>query len=223
VAKHGERLVTVRLLLVDDHELLRAGLASVLGTDPELEVVGQCDDGRTATTLTADLAPDVVLMDVEMPGGDGITATRAIRTRHPGTAVLVLTTFDLDEYVLEALRAGASGFLIKTTPPRELMAAIKACAAGETALGPTVLQRLVETYVQRRAGSPFDEALGRLTSREVDVLRAVARGLSNLEIGAQLFLAETTVKTHVTRILAKLGVRDRVQAVVIAHDAGLMR
>jgi len=215
--------MTIRVLVVDDHELLRAGLTSVLSTDPELEVVGQCGDGPTAVKLTSQLTPAVVLMDIEMPGGDGITATRTIRDRYPGTAVLILTTFDLDEYVLGALRAGASGFLLKTTPPRELTAAIKACAAGETTLGPTVVQRLVETYVQGRATARGNEALATLTSREVDVLRVMAEGKSNIEIGAQLFLAESTVKTHVTRILTKLNVRDRVQAVVIAHDSGLMR
>jgi DNA-binding NarL/FixJ family response regulator len=186
-------------------------------------MVGQGGDGPTAVKLTSQLAPSVVLMDVEMPAGDGITATRAIRARYPATAVLILTTFDLDEYVLQALRAGASGFLLKTTPPRELTAAVKACAAGETTLGPTVVQRLVETYVQRQPNPPLDEALAKLTSPEMDVLRVMARGKSNLEIGAELFLAETTVKTHMARILTKLGVRDRVQAVVLAHHSGLMR
>ncbi|HEX8509425.1 MAG TPA: response regulator transcription factor, partial [Propionibacteriaceae bacterium] len=210
-------------LLVDDHELLRAGLASVVSTDPELEVVGQCGDGVTAVRLVRELKPTVVLMDVEMPGGDGITATQKISATQTDTAVLILTTFDLDDYVMAALRAGASGFLLKTTPPRELTAAIKACAAGETTLGPTVIQRLVDTYVQRQAPTMSSAVLATLTSRELDVLRVLARGKSNLEIGAQLFLAETTVKTHVARILAKLGVRDRVQAVVIAHESGLMR
>jgi DNA-binding NarL/FixJ family response regulator len=215
--------MTVRVLLVDDHELLRAGLASVVSTDPELEVVGQCGDGVTAVRLVRELKPTVVLMDVEMPGGDGITATQKISATQTDTAVLILTTFDLDDYVMAALRAGASGFLLKTTPPRELTAAIKACAAGETTLGPTVIQRLVDTYVQRQAPTMSSAVLATLTSRELDVLRVLARGKSNLEIGAQLFLAETTVKTHVARILAKLGVRDRVQAVVIAHESGLMR
>ena len=215
--------MTIRVLVVDDHELLRAGLTSVLTTDPEIEVVGECGDGPTSVELTSQLMPAVVLMDVEMPGGDGITATRAIRSRHPDTAVLILTTFDLDEYVAQALRAGASGFLLKTTPPRELTAAVKACAAGETTLGPTVIERLVESYVQRQPTTPAYETFATLTSREIDVLRVMAEGKSNSEIGARLFLAETTVKTHVTRILTKLGVRDRVQAVVIAHDSGLMR
>ena len=212
-----------RVLLVDDHDLLRAGLVSVLSTDPQIEVVGECADGRAAVRMTAELDPDVVLMDIEMPGGDGITATGQIHRGHPAVRVLVLTTFDLDDYVLEALRAGASGFLLKTTPPRELIAAIKACAAGETSLGPSVIQRLVHTYVARRDAGPSTATLARLTAREAEVLRVMARGKSNAEIGAELYLAETTVKTHVTRILAKLGVRDRVQAVVIAHDSGLMR
>lgn len=213
----------IRVLLVDDHDLLRAGLISVLSTDPQIEVVGECADGPAAVRMAADLVPEVVLMDVEMPGGDGITATRQIHQGYPGVRVLVLTTFDLDDYVLEALRAGASGFLLKTTPPRALIAAVKACAAGQTSLGPSVIQRLVDTYVGRRDSGPTTAALAGLTAREAEVLRVMARGKSNAEIGAELYLAETTVKTHVTRILAKLGVRDRVQAVVIAHDSGLMR
>jgi DNA-binding NarL/FixJ family response regulator len=215
--------MTIRVLLVDDHDLLRAGLATVLATDPAIEVVGECRDGVTAVQLAAELIPDMVLMDIEMPGGNGITATAAIMRRNPETRVMILTTFDLDDYVLEALRAGASGFLLKTTPPRELMAAVKGCAAGETTLGPTVIRRLVDTYVAQEVEGPLTQALTSLTKRETEVLQVMARGKSNLEIGAELYLAETTVKTHVARILAKLGVRDRVQAVVIAHDSGLLR
>ena len=214
--------MTVRVLIVDDHDLLRAGLSTVLGLDPDIEVVGEAGDGTAAVRMARELQPDVVLMDVEMPGGDGITATARIARECAGTRVLVLTTFDIDDYVLGALRAGASGFLLKTTPPRELTAAVRACAAGETTLGPTVIARLVDSYVAQPA-TPDTSALGNLTARETDVLKAMARGLSNAEIGAELYLAETTVKTHVARILHKLGVRDRVQAVVIAHDSGLAR
>ena len=214
--------MTVRVLIVDDHDLLRAGLSTVLGLDPDIEVVGEAGDGTAAVRMARELQPDVVLMDVEMPGGDGITATARIARECAGTRVLVLTTFDIDDYVLGALRAGASGFLLKTTPPRELTAAVRACAAGETTLGPTVIARLVDSYVAQPP-TPDTSALGNLTARETDVLKAMARGLSNAEIGAELYLAETTVKTHVARILHKLGVRDRVQAVVIAHDSGLAR
>jgi DNA-binding NarL/FixJ family response regulator len=214
--------MTVRVLVVDDHDLLRAGLATVLGVAPDIEVVGEASDGTMALRLARDLEPDVVLMDVEMPGGDGITATARITQECPASRVLVLTTFDLDDYVLGALRAGASGFLLKTTPPRQLTAAVLACAAGETTLGPTVIARLVDTYVAR-ADSLQPPTLAELTPRETEVLKVMARGLSNAEIGAELYLAETTVKTHVARILHKLGVRDRVQAVVLAHDSGLTR
>jgi DNA-binding NarL/FixJ family response regulator len=214
--------VTVRVLVADDHDLLRTGLATVLGVSPEIEVVGEADDGITAVRMARELQPDVVLMDIEMPGADGITATAGITHACPATRVLVLTTFDLDDYVLGALRAGASGFLLKTTPPRQLTSAVLACAAGETTLGPTVIARLVETYVARPP-SPTLPALADLTARETEVLKVMARGLSNAEIGSELYLAETTVKTHVARILHKLGVRDRVQAVVIAHDSGLAR
>jgi DNA-binding NarL/FixJ family response regulator len=194
-------------------------LVTVLTSDPDVEVVGEAVDGPGAVRVCVRTRPDVVLMDVEMPGGDGLAATQALRSQAPRVRVLILTMFDLDEYVSDALRAGASGFLLKTTPPRELLAAVKACAAGETTLGPSVITRLVDHYVNRPR-EPV-AALAQLTDREVDVLKAMARGLSNSEIGRELYLAETTVKTHVARILGKLGVRDRVQAVVIAHRSGL--
>jgi DNA-binding NarL/FixJ family response regulator len=213
--------MTVRVLLADDHDLLREGLAAILSADAELEVVGEVADGAAAVRRATTLRPDVVLMDVQMPGGDGIAATAEVLRAAPGSRVIVLTTFDLDDYVLGALRAGASGFLVKTTPPAEIVAAVKTCAAGDTILGPTVMARLVETYVNHGPGSAPAE-LESLTPRERDILVAMGRGLSNAEIGEHLFLAETTVKTHVTRVLAKLGVRDRVQAVVLAHRAGVV-
>ncbi len=212
----------VRVVVADDNELLRAGLVTVLESDPEIRVVAQAADGTRAVRAVAHHHPDVVLMDVEMPGGDGITATRALVDSGSGTRVLVLTMFDLDDYVLEALRAGASGFVLKTTPPQELIAAVRACARGETSLGPSVVARLVDSYV---AGAPSARPAGvdELTARELEVLRSMADGRSNAEVAKHLHLAETTVKTHVARILTKLGVRDRVQAVVVAHRCGLVR
>jgi DNA-binding NarL/FixJ family response regulator len=212
----------IRVVVADDNELLRAGLVTVLESDPEVSVVGEASDGTSALHLVARHRPDVVLMDVEMPGRDGIASTRSIVDSGSATRVLVLTMFDLDEYVLEALRAGASGFLIKTTPPLELVASVKACAQGETTLGPTVLSRLVDRYV---SSSPAIDVPGleALTDREREVLRVMADGRSNAEVASELYLAETTVKTHVARILTKLGVRDRVQAVVLAHRAGMTR
>ena len=213
--------MTVRVVVVDDNALLRAGLTTVLASDPGLEVVGEAPDGPAAVRLVVREQPDVALMDVEMPGGDGLTAVAELRVRCPRTRVLVLTMFDLDEYVADALRAGAAGFLLKTTAPGELVAAVKACAAGQVAVGPTVVTRLVDSFVAREPRP--HPGLADLTDRELDVLRAMARGLSNAEIGVELYVAETTVKTHVARVLAKLGVRDRVQAVVLAHRAGVTR
>lgn len=211
--------MTVRVLLVDDHAMLRAGLASVLGSDDEIEVVGEAGDGAAAVAEARRTRPDVVLMDIEMPGVDGITAISRLAQTAPETRALVLTTFDVDDYVLGALRAGAAGFLLKTTPPRELIRAVKDCAAGGSALGPTVVGRLVASYVgQRPASVP---QLEQLTERELEVLRVMARGLSNLEIAAELHLTENTVRTHVAHILRKLQVRDRVQAVILAHRARL--
>lgn len=211
--------MTVRVVVADDNELLRAGLVTVLTSDPDVEVVGEASHGPGAVAVCREARPDVVLMDVEMPGGDGLTATATLGHSQPEVRVLILTMFDLDDYVADALRAGAAGFLLKTTPPRELVASVKACAAGETRLGPSVIARLVDSYVTR----PREPVAGmtELTDREVDVLRAMAKGLSNGEIAQELYLAETTVKTHVARILSKLGVRDRVQAVVLAHRSGL--
>ncbi|GAA4899508.1 response regulator [Tessaracoccus lubricantis] len=210
-----------RLVVADDHVLLREGIVAILESDPDFEVVAECDDGPAAVAACRSLSPDLVLMDVQMPGGDGLAAAEEILRSCPGVRVMVLTMFDLDDYVARALRMGASGFLLKATPARELLGRVKACAAGEFVAGPTVLARLVETYVQHSDGAAVPSMLVGLTDREQDVLRAMADGLSNAEIGRELYLAESTVKTHVSRILDKLGARDRVQAVVIAHRAGL--
>lgn len=212
----------VRVVVVDDNELLRAGLVTVLTSDPGIQVVGQAADGPAGVRVSRDHRPDLVLMDVEMPGGDGISATRRIVTELPGTRVLILTMFDLDDYVVQALRAGAAGFLLKTTPPRALIQGVHQCAAGETTVGPTVMDRLIDSYMGAHVGqAPAAPGIADLTGRELDVLRCLADGRSNAEIAGELYLAETTVKTHVARILAKLGVRDRVQAVVVAHRSGL--
>jgi DNA-binding NarL/FixJ family response regulator len=216
----------VRVVIADDQDLLRDGVSAILGAHPDIEVVGEASSGPSAVAAARALAPDVVLMDIEMPGGDGLSATREVLQSCPGTRVVVLTTFDLDEYVLAALRAGASGFLLKTTASAALVSAVLACAAGEMLLAPTVTRRLVESFVQQPMTVPAGTVhprLGELTARELEVLRAMARGLSNAEIGRDLYLAETTVKTHVTRILAKLGLRDRVQAVIVAYETGLVR
>ena len=211
----------VRVVVADDHELLRAGLVTVLGSDGRIEVVAEAENGPAAVLQARRHRPDVVLMDVEMPGGDGITATREIRTAVPDTRVLILTMFDLDEYVVEGLRAGASGFLLKTTEPQGLVQAVLACAAGQATVGPTVLDRLLDGVAVRPRDREPHPGLAVLTERELDVLRAMTRGLSNAEIGDSLFLAESTVKSHVAQILAKLGVRDRLQAVVVAHHHDL--
>ncbi len=212
----------VRVLVADDQDLLRDGLVAILDAEPDLEVTAQVSCGPDAVSATISLKPDVVLMDVQMPGGDGLTATKEILARCPKTRVIVLTMFDLDEYVAEALRAGASGFLLKTTPSSTLTAAVRTCATGEMTLAPTVTRRLVETYVrQPTPGGTLPPRLQSLTPRELDILRALARGLSNLEIGHELYLAESTVKTHVTRILAKLQLRDRLQAACLAYGTGV--
>jgi DNA-binding NarL/FixJ family response regulator len=218
----------IRILLVDDQPLLRTGFRMILEAEPDLVVVGEAGDGEASLELVRTLTPDVVLMDVRMPRMDGVEATRRIVGAHPppGTArVLVLTTFDLDEYVVEALRAGASGFLLKDVPADELIAAIRVVAAGDAVLAPSVTRRLLDRFASRlpAADAPAPTALSRLTERELDVLRLVARGRSNAEIAAELFLRETTVKTHLGHVLTKLDLRDRVQAVVFAYEAGLVR
>jgi DNA-binding NarL/FixJ family response regulator len=213
----------IRVGIVDDQALIRGGLRAILDAEEDIEVVGEASDGAGAVRLASARLADVVLMDVQMPVVDGIEGTRRVIEARPECRVVVLTMFDLDEYVFAALRAGASGFLLKTTPPDELAAAVRACHGGEMLFAPTVTRRLVETYVRHPpAPDGVPDHLEELTAREVDVLRAIARGLSNGEIAAELYLGEATVKTHVTRILGKLGLRDRVQAVVLAYECGLV-
>jgi DNA-binding NarL/FixJ family response regulator len=214
----------VRVLLVDDDDLMRAGLRAVLSSDETVEVVGEATDGRHALDRVAALEPEVVLMDVRMPRLDGISATREILSSSPAVRVLVLTTFEEDEYVFGALSAGASGFLLKRTSPEELIAAIHTVAAGDSLLSPSVTRRVIDRMVQRpEPGEPAAEQLEELTPRERDVLEQVALGLSNREIADELVIEESTVKTHVKRILMKLGLRDRIHAVILGYESGLVR
>lgn len=212
--------MTIRVLIADDEELVRTGLRMILRNEADLEVVGEARDGEEALALATRLRPDVVLMDIRMQGVDGLEATRRIRASD-GPRVVVLTTFDLDEHVFRALRAGASGFLLKDTPAAHLTTAIRAAAAGEALLAPSVTRRLIEAFVGRPEVS-IRGRLDQLTAREEEVLRLIARGLSNAEIAVELTIGEATVKTHVARVLSKLGVRDRVQAVVAAYETGLV-
>jgi DNA-binding NarL/FixJ family response regulator len=211
----------IRVVLVDDQPLVRTGLRMILAAEPDLEVVGEASDGHAAITACVEHAPDVVLMDVRMPGLDGIEATRAVSALPDPPRVLVLTTFDLDEVVYDALRAGASGFLLKDAPEERLTTAIRVVAEGGSLFAPSVTRRLIEEFASR-APRPRQDLSG-LTEREHEVLGLVARGLSNAEIAGRLFVSENTVKTHVARLLMKLGVRDRVQAVVLAYESGLVR
>jgi DNA-binding NarL/FixJ family response regulator len=212
----------IRVLLADDQELVRSGFRLILDLAEGIEVAGEAADGREAVSLAKELQPDVVLMDVRMPELDGIEATRRLRQAGVESRVLVLTTFDLDEYVYAAVRAGASGFLLKDAPREQLVTAVRTVARGEALLAPAITQRLIERFVAR---PPLDEAapaLAELSARELDVLRLVARGLSNAEIASELIVGEATVKTHVGAILRKLDLRDRVQAVVLAYESGLV-
>ncbi|HEY6931856.1 MAG TPA: response regulator transcription factor [Marmoricola sp.] len=208
------------VVLVDDQDLVRDGFTMIVDSQPDMAVLGVAADGAEAIDVVRRTAPDVVLMDVRMPGIDGLAATRRLLGESTGSKVLMLTTFDLDEYVAEALRLGASGFLLKDSPRAHLLEAIRRVAQGELVLAPAVLARLVDSFVDRGARAR-DPRLKLLTPREVEVLGLVARGLSNAEIAAELFLGVTTVKSHVARLLGKLGLRDRVQAVVFAHETGL--
>jgi DNA-binding NarL/FixJ family response regulator len=218
--------VSVRILVVDDQAMVRQGFAALLGAQPDLVVVGDAADGAAGVAAARDYAPDVVLMDIRMPVLDGVEATRRIVNPGPGLhspKVLMLTTFDLDDYVFEALRAGASGFLLKDAPAADLVHAVRVVAGGDGLLAPSVTRRLIAEYAGRpRPDRPRPERLNALTARETDVLRLIARGRSNTEIADELVVAEQTVKTHVGRILSKLDLRDRAQAVVFAYETGLI-
>ena len=217
--------MTIRVVLADDQALVRTGFRMILAETDDIEVVGEAGDGDEAVRVAAAAGPDVVLMDVRMPGTDGIAATRRIRAAEPAPRVLILTTFDLDEYVYAGLRAGASGFVLKDALAPELISAVRVVASGEAVVAPTVTRRLIERFVGDgpEAGRLSLAALDVLTGREREVLMLIARGLANAEIAHALFLSEGTVKTHVSRILAKLGLRDRLQAVILAYETGLVR
>jgi DNA-binding NarL/FixJ family response regulator len=221
----------IRVLIVDDQALVRAGFRMILESEEDIEIVGEAGDGLEALEAVQELRPDVVLMDIRMPNLDGLEATRRILAEDAdggggGPRVLMLTTFDLDEYVYEALRAGASGFMLKDTPPEQLVAAIHVIASGDALLSPTITKRVIEEFISRPPSTILPERppkLNELTVRELEVLGFMARGLSNAEIARDLFVSETTVKTHVARILMKLDLRDRVQAVVFAYESGLVQ
>ncbi len=219
--------MSIRVLLVDDQPLLRLGFRMVLGGEPDIEVIGEAGDGNSAVRLTQDLEPDVVLMDVRMPGMDGVEATRQIVATFSPARVLILTTFDLDEYAFAGLRAGASGFLLKNVPPGELCNAIRAVASGDAVVSPRITRQLLDRYSgdlhPAEKSEDVHPLLEGLTEREREVLLEVAAGLSNAEIADKLVLSEATVKTHITRILGKLGLRDRVQAAVFAYRHGIVR
>jgi len=214
----------IRVLLCDDEALVRGGLRMILEAQPDIEIVGEAEDGRAALELATRVHPDVVLMDIRMPTVDGLAATKLLlgaAARAP--RVLILTTFDLDEYVYEALRAGASGFLLKSARPPELIAAVRGAVAGDTLLAPEITRRLVESYVRRPPpGMHTSPELAALTSRELEVFRHIARGRSNAEIAGLLYVTEETVKTHASRVFAKLGVRDRTQAIILAYEQGVV-
>jgi DNA-binding NarL/FixJ family response regulator len=215
----------IRVIVADDHEVVRTGFAALLDTQPDFAVAGTARDGAEAVRICRDLRPDVVLMDVRMPGTDGIEATRQLtRDGRDGPRILILTTFDLDEYVYDALCAGASGFLLKDVTAERLFDAVRVVAAGEALLAPTVTRRLIGEFARQRRGAAAPPAaeIAALTPRETQVLRLVAEGLSNPEIAARLVVTEETVKTHVSRVLSKLGLRDRTQAVVTAYESGLV-
>jgi DNA-binding NarL/FixJ family response regulator len=216
--------MTLRIVIADDQELVRTGFRMILTAEPDLEVVGEATNGAEAVAVVRDVRPDVVLMDIRMPELDGIEATRRIVAMNldPETRIVILTTFDLDEYVYDALRAGASGFLLKDAPANLLVAGIRAVGDGDALLAPTITRRLIEEFTAPKAPVNPPRGLDELTPRELEVFQLLARGMSNGEIALALFIGETTVKTHVARIMMKLNVRDRVQAVVLAYESGIV-
>ncbi len=216
--------MSVRVVIVDDQELIRTGFRLILVAEPDIEVVGEAATGEEAVTITDQLRPDVVLMDIRMPDLDGIEATRRILAegRQPSTKVLILTTFDLDEYVYDALRAGASGFLLKDVPAHQLVSAVRTVGEGDALLSPSITRRLIEQFAAPRPPATPPPGIDELTPRELEVFRLLATGKTNGEIAAELIVGETTIKTHVTRILMKLGLRDRVQGVVLAYETGIV-
>jgi DNA-binding NarL/FixJ family response regulator len=216
--------MSISVVVADDQELVRTGFRVILNSEPDIEVVGEAADGREAIEMAKQLGPDIVLMDIRMPILDGLAATRRIVTGPDSRPrVLILTTFDLDEYVYEALRSGASGFMLKDNPADQLITAIRVVAEGEALLAPQITRRLISEFARRRPSGARPEQLQILTDRETQVLKLVAHGLSNSEIAGELHVAETTVRTHVGHLLTKLGLRDRVQAVVLAYESGLIR
>ena len=216
--------MTIRVVIADDQQLIRTGFRMILDDEPDIEVIGEATTGTEAIAVTRELRPDVVLMDIRMPELDGIEATRRILApnHEPKTSVLILTTFDLDEYVYDALRAGASGFLLKDVPAHQLAAGIRTVGDGDALLAPSITRRLIEEFVAPRTPDNTTPGLDELTPRELEVFRLLATGMTNSEIASKLIVGETTIKTHVARILTKLGVRDRVQAVVLAYETGLI-
>jgi len=212
--------VTIRVLVVDDQSMVRAGFRLLLADEPDIEVVAEAGNGREAVTYAARVRPDVILMDIRMPELDGLEATRRILATDTTARVLILTTFDLDDYVFEALRSGASGFVLKDDPPEQLLAAVRTIAAGEALLSPAVTRRVIRHFTRLNTQQP-PPGVSMLTTRELQVFELITRGLSNAEIGRELFISDTTVKTHVTRLLQKLDLRDRAQAIVLAYQTGL--
>ena len=213
--------MSIRVLVADDQSMIRAGFRRLLADEPDIDVVAEAENGLEAVEKVGRFAPAVVLMDIRMPQLDGIEATRRILAADPDARILILTTFDLDEYVYEALRAGASGFVLKDEPPEQLIAAIRTVAAGDALLSPAVTRRVIERFARLPEPTPPKE-LAELTGREREIFRLIANGLSNAEIGRELYISETTVKTHVTHVFQKLNVRDRVQAVVLAYQTGVV-
>ena len=215
--------MTIRVLIADDQELVRTGFRAILNAEPDLDVVGEARDGTEVIEAARRLRPEVVLMDIRMPNLDGIQATRRITAGDDSPRVLILTTFDLDEYVYDGLRAGASGFLLKDAAADDLLQAVRVIAAGEALLAPSITRRLIEDYTRRPAPRRQPDAMASLTARELEVMRLLARGMPNTDIARELFLGDATVKTHIARIFTKLNLHDRAQAVVLAYETGLVQ